>query len=351
MFGAKRWFKGVLAVMALSTLVLTGCGGGAKNGEGESKPAAGDGKAITIRLAHPMAPGNNVTLGYEKFKELVEQKSNGKVKIQLYGNTVLGSDRVTMEAVQKGTLEMASSSSPNMASFSPKWMVFDLPYIISPDKQQKLYKALDEGELGQYFIKDSEAIGLKPIMFSEYGYRNFVSTKKEIKNAADLKGLKVRTTNSPVEVAVAKALGMNPAPIAWGETYTALQQGTVDAEGNTFGLLYDAKHHEVLKYAMTSAHNYSMHILMINKQYFDNLPKDVQDILLEAGKEALQYERQISFDLEQKAKQKFIDAGIKVHDMTSAELEEMKKLTKPVWDEFNDKIGQDLIDLVVKAQE
>lgn len=351
MFGVKRWCKSMLAVVALSSLVLlSGCGGGAKDQGGENKQAAGDGKTITIRLAHPMAPGNNVTLGYEKFKELVEQKSGGKVKIQIYGNTVLGSDRVTMEAVQKGTLEMASSSSPNMASFSPKWMVFDLPYITSPENQQKLYKALDEGELGRYFIKDSEAIGLKPIMFSEYGYRNFVSTKKEIKTAADLKGLKVRTTNSPVEVAVAKALGMNPAPIAWGETYTALQQGTVDSEGNTFGLLYDAKHHEVLKYAMTSAHNYSMHILMINKQYFDNLPKDVQDILLEAGKEALQYERQISFDLEQKAKQKFIDAGIKVHEMTPAELEEMKKLTRPVWDEFKDKIGQDLIDMVVNAQ-
>lgn len=336
-----------LWVMVIFTLLLMGCSKSDSNGK---QAAGGSDKTIVIRLAHPMAPGNNVTLGYEKFKELVEQKSNGRVKIQIYGNCMLGSDRVTMEEVQKGTLEMASSSTPNLASFSSKFMVFDLPYITSIENQQKLYKALDEGELGKYFVRISEEIGLKPIMFSEYGYRNFVSTKREIRKAADLKGLKVRTTDSPVEIEVAKALGMNPTPIAWGETYTALQQGTVDAEGNTFSLLWDAKHNEVLKYAMTSRHNYSMHILMINKKYFDSLPKDIQDILIEAGKEALKYQRQISFELEEKAKQKFINAGIKVHEMTPAELEEMKRITRPVWDKFVDKIGQDLINMVLATQ-
>lgn len=152
-----------------------------------------------------------------------------------------------------------------------------------------------------------------------------------------------------MEVAVAKALGMNPTPIAWGEVYTALQQGTIEAQGNTFGLLYDSKHHEVLKYAMDSAHNYSMHILMINKKYFENLPKDIQDILVQAGKEALQYERGISNELEAKAKQKFIEHGIKVHTLTPEQRDELKKLTKSVWSQFPDKIPQDLIDLVVNS--
>lgn len=338
----------LFSLLLMMSFALTGCGGGEK--AKEEKSGAAEGKEITIRLAHPMAPGNNVTIGYEKFKELVEQKSNGKVKVQLYGNTVLGSDRVTMESVQKGTLEMASSSSPNMANFSPKFMVFDLPYITSPENQQKLYKALDEGELGKYFTQVSEEIGLKPIMFSEYGYRNFVTTKKEIKTAADLANLKLRTTDSPVEVAVAKALTANPTPIAWGEVYTALQQGTIDGQGNTFGLLYSAKHHEALKYAMDSEHNYSMHILMINKKYFDGLPKDVQDILVTSGKEALDYQRKISAELEAKAKQDFINAGIKIHELTPEQRAEFKEKTKSVWTMFPDKIPQDLIDMVVNAQ-
>lgn len=344
----RKKLAGLLALVMILSLALVGCGGSKEKPQEQVK--AEETKKITIRLAHPMAPGNNVTVGYEKFKELVEQKSNGKVEIQLYGGTVLGSDRVTMESVQKGTLEMASSSSPNMANFSPKFMVFDLPYITSPENQQKVYKALDEGELGKYFTKVSEDIGLKPIMFSEYGYRNFVTVKKEVKSPADLKNLKLRTTDSPVEVAVAKALGANPTPIAWGEVYTALQQGTIDGQGNTFGLLYSAKHHEALKYAVDSQHNYSMHILMINKAYFDGLPKDVQDILVEAGKEALQYQRQISAELEAKAKKDFIAAGIKVHELTPEERDKFKEATKGVWTMFPDKIPQDLIDMLVNAQ-
>ena len=344
--------KILLVFVLIFSLTLAGCGGEKAPSSADTKKEAPktEAKPIVIRLAHPMAPGNNVTVGYEKFKEILEAKSGGKVKVEIYGNTILGSDRVTMESVQKGTLEMASSSSPNMASFSPLYMVFDLPYITEPQNQAKLYKALDEGELGKFFDKVADDLGLKTIMYSEYGYRNFVTVKKEIKSAADLKGLKVRTTASPVEVSVAKALGMNPTPIAWGEVYTALQQGTVDAQGNTYGLLYGAKHHEVLKYAVESAHNYSMHLLMANKKWFESLPKDIQDMIMASAKEALAWQRSISNKLEEEAKQKFKEAGIKITELTPAQKEEFKKLTRPVWDEFKDKIPQNLIDMVQNTQ-
>ena len=339
----------LLLAVSIAALGLTGCGG--NSGE---KAATGSGDAskekIVIRLAHPMAPGNNVTVGYEKFKEIVEEKSEGRVEIQLFGNTTLGSDRVTLESTQKGTLEMASTSSPNMASFSREFMVFDLPYITDIKYQENLYAALDDGELGKYLDQVAANIGLKPIMYSEYGYRNFVTTKKPIANASDLKGLKVRTTDSPVEVGVAEALGMSATPVAWGETYTALQQGTVDGEGNTFGLLWDAKHAEVLKYAVDSAHNYSMHLLYMNKKFFDGLPADIQDIIVESGREALDWQRSISNDLEVAAKQKFIDSGITVHDLTAEEKEEFKTLTRPLWDKYSDSIPQELMDLVLATQ-
>ena len=268
-----------LVLVALSLMTAVGLAG--------SMDMAHAGKPLTLRIGHPMAPGNNVTLGIEKFKELVEAKSDKKIKIQIFGSAQLGSDRVTTEAAQAGTLDMSSCSSPNMASFSKAYMALDLPYITSPKYQQNLYKALDEGELGQELEKISNEIGLTTVMYSQYGYRNFVSTKKPLKTVADLAGLKVRTTDSPVEVEVAKALGMNPAPVAWGEVYTALQQGTVDAEGNTFSLLNDAKHTEVLKYAMDSNHNYSMHILLMNKKKFDSMTPEQQNIIREAAHEAL----------------------------------------------------------------
>ena len=307
----KKVLYTVAALLASSCMVL----GMANNARAE--------KPLTLRLGHPMAPGNNVTVGYEKFKELVEKKSNKKIRIQLFPNCQLGSDRVTTEAAQAGTLDMSSSSTPNLASFSKSYMAIDLPYVTSPANLEKLYKALDDGELGKALDKVSESIGLKTIMFSEFGYRNFVSAKKPLKEVKDLMNLKVRTTDSPVEVAVATELGMNPAPVAWGETYTAIQQGTVDAEGNTFSLLNDAKHTEVLKYAMDSEHNYSMHILLMNKKKWDSLTPEQQQIITEAAKEATVWQRAESVKLEKKAWDAFKAKGIEITMLTPEQRKEL----------------------------
>jgi tripartite ATP-independent transporter DctP family solute receptor len=316
-----------------------------------ANPGVAHARKLKIRLAHPMAPGNNVTLGYEKFKESLERISGGKIKVQLFPNCMMGSDRDGMEATQRGSIEMASSSSPNMANFSKKFLVFDLPYVTDRHYQQNLYKALDEGALGKYFDDLAEEINLRPIMFSEYGYRNFVTSDKPIAKAADLAKLKVRTTASPVEVETAKALGMNPTPIAWAEVYTAMQQGTVDGEGNTFSLLCDAKHDEVIKYAVDSRHNYSMHILMCNNEWWKGLKPQQRDWIKQAAHEALVYQRGISAELEAKATQKMIDEGIQIHQLTDPELAEFKQLTKPVWEKFRKDIPAELFDLIAATQQ
>ncbi|MCI7569881.1 MAG: TRAP transporter substrate-binding protein [Desulfovibrio sp.] len=312
--------------------------------------AANAARPLTLRIGHPMAPGNNVTVGYEKFKQLVEEKSDRKIRIQLFPNCQLGSDRVTTEAAQAGTLDMSSSSTPNLASFSKAYMAIDLPYVTSPEHQAALYKALDEGELGKALRKVSQEIGLETIMFSEFGYRNFVSSDKPLTDAKSLMNLKVRTTDSPVEVAVATELGMNPAPVAWGETYTALQQGTVDAEGNTFSLLNDAKHTEVLKYAMNSEHNYSMHILLMNKKKWDSLTPEQQKIIREAAAEATVWQREESVRLEEKAWQAFRDKGIKIHMLTPEQRAEIKAKTRPAYDKFAKEVPTHVLKLIEETQ-
>jgi tripartite ATP-independent transporter DctP family solute receptor len=308
------------------------------------------GKTINLRLASPSPTGSNMVRGYEKFVEIVEEKSGGKVKIKLFSNAVLGSDRATLEAAQSGTLDMASCSSPNMASFAREYMVFDLPFVTYPEYQKNLYAALDSGELGKRLETVAESIGLKTIMYSEYGYRKYASTKKPLNSIGDLKGLKVRTTDSPVEVAVAKALGMSPAPIAWGEVYTALQQGTVDAQGNNYEHMVNAKHIEVLKYAMDSNHNYSMHLLMMNKKIFDELPASVQSLLMESAQEALDWQRVITIEHEAIAEKAMLDAGITIHRLTDDERAELVEATKVVWDEFKNELDPELLQLVLDTQ-
>lgn len=308
------------------------------------------GKTITLRLASPSPTGTNMVQGYEKLAEIVEKKSEGKVKIKVFANAVLGSDRATMEAVSRGTLDMASCSSPNMATFAREYMVFDLPYMTSPEYQENLYAALDSGELGKRLEAVAEGIGLKTIMYSEYGYRKFASTNKPLRTIDDLKGLKVRTTASPIEVAVAKALGMMPSPIAWGEVYTALQQGTVDAEGNNYEHLVNSKHIEVLKYAMDSNHNYSMHILMMNKGKFESLPEAVQELLMESAREALDWERKATIEHEAKAEKAMLDAGIVIHRLSDEERAKLVAAVGVVMDEFKDEINPEILQLVKDTQ-
>ena len=215
---------------------------------------------------------------------------------------------------------------------------------------QALYKALDEGRLGDALREASRKIGLETLMFSEFGYRNFVAASKPLTDAASLMNLKVRTTDYPVEVAVATELGMNPAPIAWGETYTALQQGTVDAEGNTFSLLNDARHTEVLKYAVNSEHNYSMHVLLMNKKKWDSLTPEQQGILREAAREASDWQRKESVALEEKAWQAFRDRGITIHMLTDAERAELKARTRPAYEAFAREVPADILQLLEETQ-
>ncbi len=309
-----------------------------------------DGPKLKFRVAHTTPPGNHITLAFDKFKELVEEKSDGKIKVQVFPNAILGSDRVVMENAQRGSVEIAVSSTPNMASFSPVYQVFDLPYITTPEHQEAFYAAIDEGPLHDYFDEVGHSIGLEPIVWAEYGYRNFC-TVKEARDADDLAGIKVRTTDSQVEVAVAKALKMNPTPVAWGEVYTALQQRTVDAGGNTFPHMYGAKHNEVLKYCMDTEHNYSMQLAMANKKWWDSLEPVTQELILEAAQEAVAYQREVLYPKnEVEALQGFKDSGVVVIDLTDAQKAEFVEITAPIWDDFKDQIPQEVIDLVQATQ-
>ncbi|MFA9393588.1 MAG: TRAP transporter substrate-binding protein [Halodesulfovibrio sp.] len=312
--------------------------------------AAGSGKKIKIRLAHGLGPSDVASRTFEKFKELVAEETDGKIKIKIFGNAMLGTDRVVVEAVQGGAIEMAQISSANMSNFSSAFQAFDLPYITSPKYQANLYKAMDNGPLHDYLVKEIEAVELYPVMFPEFGYRNFVTTDRAVSDVASLGKIKMRTTSSPVEVAVAKALGMNPAPIAWGEVYTALQQGTVEGEGNTFSLMYSTKHNEVLKHAVTSQHNYSFFILVTNAAFWKGLDPADRAVLENCSAKAMEYCRSIATQVEEEAKDGFRKSGVVIHELTDAERTEYKEKTKPVWDQFTKTIPADLIKLIQDTQ-
>lgn len=324
--------KGILAVIALAlavTMVAVFAFNPIQRGDGP----------ITLRLASPMATGDNVTLAYDKLSEIIEEKSNGQMKIDVYSNAVLGGDRATTEAVQSGTLDMASCSSPNFSGFVPEFMAFDLPYVTSPEYQENLYAAIDNGELGEYFRNVVRDKGFELLMFTEYGYRNFATVGKPIHTADDFKRVKMRTTDSPIEIAVVRALRATAMPVAWGETYTALSQGAIDGEGNTWSLLYTAKHGEVLEYGIQSEHNYSMHILVMNDKRYEQLTDQQKKWLQESCQEALDWQRHIVRKNEAANKEHMKDLGVDIYDMTPEEKQDLIDLTAPIKDRY---VGKDI---------
>ncbi|GGK08372.1 C4-dicarboxylate ABC transporter [Lentibacillus kapialis] len=292
---------------------------------------ATDADVITFRVGQSKAASHPVSLGIDKFAELVEEKSNGKIIIETYHDGLIGDDREVIESTQRGSIAFASSSTPNMTSFTNYFTAWDLPYIF--ENKEEVYKAID-GKPGDIVRDEMEKSGFKVIFFPDYGFRQIVNNRHPVKEPSDLEGMKVRTTNSRIEQADFEAFGANPTPIAWSEVFTALQQGTVDGEGNSYSLLWDSKHQEVLSYATEVNYNYSSDIVVMNKEKFEALTDEQQDIIMESGQEAMEWQREVANKREAEAKQQFIDFGIEVYEPTEEEMLQWKQASEGVWDEY-----------------
>lgn len=307
-----------------------------------------DTNVIELRVAQSKSNIHPVSQGIDKFAELVEEKSDGKILIDTYHDGLLGDDREVIESAQKGSIALASSSTPNMSGFTNYFMAWDLPYIF--EDKDEVYKAIDN-EPGEIVNKEMEKSGFKVIFYPDYGFRQIVNNKREVRTPEDVAGMKIRTTNSKIEQADFEAYRSNPTPVAWSEVFTALQQGTVDGEGNSYALLWDSKHQEVLKYATEVNYNYSSDIVVMNKDLFDEMSEEQQDIIMEAGEEAMHWQRDVANEREDEAKQQFIDYGIEVYEPTEDEMLEWKQATEPVWDKFvtENEVDPQYVDLVLET--
>jgi len=286
---------------------------------------------IVLRAAQSKASDHPVSQGVDKFADLVDEKSNGKIEIKTYHDGLLGDDREVIESAQKGSIALASSSTPNMTSFTNYFNAWDLPYIF--EDKEEVYEAVD-GEPGDIIRDEMEKSGFKVIFFPDYGFRQIVSNDQPIEKPEDLKGMKIRTTNSIIEQGDFEALNASPTPVDWSEVYTALQQGTVEGEGNSYSLLWDSKHQEVLNYVAEVDYNYSSDMLIMNQDIFNDMTEEQQEIIMEAGEEAMDWQRDRANEREEEAKQQFADFGVDIYEPDSEELKDWKQATEPVWDKY-----------------
>lgn len=308
---------------------------------------AGAQAPIILKFSHVVAPDTPKGKGSEKFKELAEKYTNGKVRVEVYHNSTLYKDKEELEAMQLGAVQMLA---PSNSKFGPigikEFEVFDLPFVIP---NRAALRKITEGPLGAKMLKLMDAKGMVGLAYWDNGFKQ-MSANKPLKAPEDYKGLKFRIQSSKVLEAQFRTLGAIPQVMAFSEVYQALQTGVVDGQENTWSNIYTQKMHEVQKDITETNHGYIGYVVVVNKAFWDGLPADIRGQLDKAMKEATVYANEIAEKENMEAKQEIIKSGkSKILQLSSAEAAAMRKAMEPIYEEMGKRVGKPLIDEVVKT--
>lgn len=342
-----RRFLLMLSVMSLSFVVLAAC----NNESGGNQEKGNDsGDEIVLHFPHIFEVGNPAHQAIEGFKAEVEEKSDGKITIELFPNGELyASDREIIEAIQLKNTDISLVGAPSLGSFDKNFYVLDLPYIF---RNKRDAKSALQGELGEKLAESLEDHKLKKISWGHESLRHILNSKHPIYTPKDLEGVKLRVQESEIQEDIFKAMGANPSPLAFGELYSALQQNTFDGIDSTISLVDSQKFYEVQKYLSSTNHTYSGTITLMNKELFDSLSSDLQEILLVAGKNMEEDYYVLIEASEQESLQRFKDEKLlEINELSDEQFAAFAEAVQPVYEKYKDVIDEGLIDLAKSYSE
>lgn len=283
-----------------------------------------------------------------KFAELFKEKTAGKDEVKLFPNGQLGSEEDTINEASMGTLPFSILAINNMTPFSPTVGVLTLPYVIqSLEDAVTLTRGPVGKELTENTIRDA---GVRIVGWAYSGFRVLTNSKKPVSTLDDLKGLVIRVPKNEIMINSYKAWGINPTPMAWSETFTALQQKVVDGQDNPFMTVDAMKFYEVQKYITTIRYIFSLEPLVVSESIFQGMTPEVQQAVLAAGEEATLYSEQYLKDSEAAIIVKLKEKGMEITAPANNEKEWIEKATAEVWPQYYDSIGgKEKFDAVLKA--
>lgn len=262
-----------------------------------------------IKLAHALDTSHPVHLAMEFMAERLAEKSGGSMRIDIYPGGQLGSERETLELLQIGSLGMTKVSSSVLEGFSPAFRVFGLPFLFRDDEHR--FSVL-EGPIGRQLLKEPERFRLRGLAYYDAGARSFYTVRRPVHTPNDLAGLKLRTQESPIAMRMVSALGGAATPIAWGEVYTALQQGVVDGAENNPPSFHLSRHYEVARYFTLDEHTAVPDVLLIATEVWDDLTPAQQGWLEEAADESAEYQKRLWREATEEALRAVEAAGVEV---------------------------------------
>lgn len=290
----------------------------------------------TLKFANQNAKGHPIVLGMEKFAELVEARSGGRLKVQLFPGGALGSDQANVSALQGGTLEMASMNSGIFASVVKDFAIYDFPFLFATPREAD---AVVDGPFGKGLHAKLEERGLVGLAYYELGFRNLTNSKRPITKVEDIAGLKLRVIPNPINVDWVSALGANPTPLPFPELYAALEQKAVDGQENPVATINGAKLYEVQKYLTLSNHQYNPQSVVISKKVWDSLSADDRKLLQDAATESARYQREQSRSAAAGILDNLKKGGMQVSELPPAELAKLRDKMKPVIAKHSASVG------------
>ncbi|MCM3715912.1 TRAP transporter substrate-binding protein [Alkalihalobacillus oceani] len=308
--------KLVVLLTMMVLFALTACGSGSTDTGAESGGAAGETSSegasseetFTIKIGHVLDENYHYQDGANHFKELVEERSDGRIIVDVHANSTLGNERDMLEGMQMGTVEMGIISSGPMAGFVPEFALLDLGYLFD---SSEIAQEVLTGPIGEQLNEKMLDVGIRRLATIDAGFRNIYASKP-IQTVEDLQGLKIRTLETPAHLELFQELGAAPTPMAYSELYTGLQQGVVDAAENVPEAFYSSQHFEVSKVYSETQHVYLTMMYLISEDFYNQLPADLQEIVAEAAAEAAEYHNGVIAEVKADIYQSLEESGVEI---------------------------------------
>lgn len=339
--------KLTLGLLVLLMLTLGGCGDGGKPAASTDQvaPSAG-GAAKTFQIGHILSnnPEDPYQVLCDNFAKNVEEMSQGAIKIEVIPNAQLGGERDMQEGMQLGTIDMALLTNVNIGSFLPEFLAFDLPFVFSSNA--KAHEVLD-GPVGRAMLDRFERIGIKGLAWGEGGFRHMINRKKAVHGPEDVKGLKFRSLENQLYIDTYQVLGTNPTPMAWTETFTGMQQGTIDGLDIPISVIYANRFYEVADYMSLTNHFYSPLMLTVSLNVWNKLSPEEQDILMKAAVKAGVDERAFVAEMEKIFLKEMVEKGLEI--TTDVDYDAFQAAVQPVYEKYRQKIGSQVLQEVLDA--
>lgn len=331
-----------LILCVILVVSLSACGD-----KDPKEPSGGEGETYQMLIGTTVQDDSSVGVAMlEYFKPYVEEHSNGRIMVDVQNNSVLGSDREIFEAVQLNTVQGSQGPLSTLANFDESFAVCDLPFLFR--SKEVAYENLD-GEFGTKMAEKLPENGMRLLAYGENAFRNISNNVRPVKKAEDLKGLKIRVMESPVNIATYKAMGTNPTPMAFSELYSALSQEAVQGQDNGVVLTYTNKLYEVQPYYTFTSHLYAANAVVVSESFWQSLPEDLQKVLMDASVYSMEKQRELNEQMENDLVKTMEAEGVEFIEMESSEIDKLIEATKGVWDSVN--IEPSLMDMAKEIRD